>query len=265
VLRAVVEHANDVLFRLEARPLPRVAYISPAVEQLSGFRSDEFLRSRSLFFRVVDRDDRRDVTRALLREHRNRVSAQWVRPDGSRLWVEYSNATTFDREGRAVAIDGVIRDATDRVVLELELRAAKQRERDVITALPDLVFRLGADGVYREYFESDSKHPLVPPAEFIGHHLGEVMPEDVAVKSMRAVRAAVETGTTQRIEYPLQMNGDERYFEARIVPLSRSEVLAFVRDFTAERRTEREEERPPHAMTWRISSSRVCGTAASTG
>ena len=243
VLTMVVEHANDVLFRLETRPGPRLTYISPAVQQLSGYPSDAFMRSRSLFFRVVDRANRSSVARGLVREHRDRMSARWVRSDDSTLWVEYSNAATLDDAGRVVAIDGVIRDCTEQVVLEGELRAAERRERDVITALPDLVFRLGADGSYREYFDSEHKRPLVPPEAFLGRHIGEVMPEEIAVQSMRAIRAAIETGTMQRIEYPLQIDGDERNFEARIVPINEDEVLAFVRDFTAERRLADEDKR----------------------
>lgn len=243
VLHTLVERANDVLFRLEARGVPRLTYISPTIEYMSGYASDEFMRDPFLFFRVIDRAERKTVTAALMRQHRDLISARWVRADGSALWVEYSDAQMLDDKGKVVAVDGVIRDVTARVALERELRASAQRERDVITALPDMVFRLGADGTYRDYFESEAKRPFVPPAQFLGRNVAQILPEDVAVPLLRAMRTAIETGVTQRVEYQLSEDEGERYFESRIVPISQDEVLAFARDFTADRRMASEDER----------------------
>ncbi len=242
VLHLVVEHANDVLYRLEARRVPRLTYISPAVEQLSGYPAEAFMRDRFLFFRMVDHAERNAFTRMLMQEHRTMITVPWSRPDGSILSVEYSNAVTLDDDGRVVAIDGVIRDVTQRVALENDLRAAKQRERDVISAIPDLVFRIGADGTYLEYFGPEGAPLLVPPEQVPGQQIAHLLPEELAIPVLRAIHTALATGTAQRLEYPIEIAGIQRYHEARIVPAGPDEVLAFVRDFTAERHMAREEE-----------------------
>jgi DNA-binding CsgD family transcriptional regulator len=159
------------------------------------------------------------------------------------LWAEYADVATLDEHGEIVAIDGVVRDVTERVALERELRASEERQRAVIEALPDMVFRLDADGIYREFIRAEGSEPLVDPALFIGRAIGDVMPEPVATQASNAVRAALESRRPQRIEYGLEMDGEERVYEARIVPVRDDEVLAFVRDFTAEHRVQREDER----------------------
>jgi DNA-binding CsgD family transcriptional regulator len=103
--------------------------------------------------------------------------------------------------------------------------------------------------MYREYVESDDIQTFVPPEQFIGRHITEVMPPNVAADAMRAIHAALDTGITQRTDYWLEVAGERRRYEARIVPRGKSEVLAFVRDFSAEhslraeqaRRVERDE------------------------
>jgi PAS domain S-box-containing protein len=249
LLRMVVEHSNDVLFRMEFKPDQHLAYISPSIERVSGHTPEEFVANRAMFFELVQPDDREDVQRAFDSRVPARVSARWGRLDGQTVWVEYSNAPTIDEDGDIASVDGVIRDITQRVSLEQSLVASEEHFRAVIRALPDMVFRIDAAGIYREYVESDDGLTYVPQEQFIGRHLGEVMPPDVAADAMRAIHAAVDSGTTQRIEYWLETAGEMRRFEARIVPRGKSEVLAFVRDLSAEhsllaeraRRVERDE------------------------
>ncbi len=241
-LHALVEHVNDVFLRLELMPQPRLTYISPAVERLTGYAADAFISDPFLFLRLFDPPQDRKTIGRLVREHAGPINARWKRKDGSSFWMEYSDALTFGDGGRLVAIDAVIRDVTERVVLEEQLRAAQERERDVITALPDLVFRVGVDGATREYFEAENMPTPIPPSEFVGRNVAEIWPKDRADRVLRLIRDAIETRTTQRFDYFTEIDGEQRYRESRIVPISEQEVLAFVRDFTAERRMAEEDE-----------------------
>jgi PAS domain S-box-containing protein len=132
---------------------------------------------------------------------------------------------------------------TRRVMLERELRESEERQRAVIEALPDMVFRIDAEGVYREFIRAEGTRPIVEPDQFIGRPMRGVLPEHVAQQGLAAVRAALRERRTQRIEYSLEEDGEQRVYEARIVPIREDEVLAFVRDFTAEHRVQREDQR----------------------
>jgi DNA-binding response OmpR family regulator len=78
--------------------------------------------------------------------------------------------------------------------------------------------------------------PLVPPSEFIGKHVNDVMPPEIAARVMKAIEACVRSAATQTIRYELLEHGETRAYESRLALVSPGEVLAIVRDITANRR-----------------------------
>jgi len=91
------------------------------------------------------------------------------------------------------------------------------------------MFRISADGRYLEFKPSPDFEPYVPPAEFLGKKIEDVLPPEVAQDCRLYFRRALRTGKTQRFQYELAANGDAATFEARLVPTSKQEVLALVR------------------------------------
>src|SRR5581483_11533937 len=68
----------------------------------------------------------------------------------------------------------------------------------------------------------------------------EVLPEERARPLQECVERTLETGTVQSIEYQLEIGGELRDFEARMVPSGSDEVVAIVREFTERKRLQRE-------------------------
>jgi two-component system KDP operon response regulator KdpE len=83
--------------------------------------------------------------------------------------------------------------------------------------------------------------PLVPPSTFLGKHVEDVMPADMAPSIMAAIRACLRSGQTQTLVYQLVEEGQVKDYEARVLPIEPNEVLAIVRDCTDQRRRERAE------------------------
>src|SRR5918992_2630319 len=106
------------------------------------------------------------------------------------------------------------------------------RHRALLDAMPDLMSRISRDGIYRE-FAGDVPR-LAPPAEtLVGSSVYDLVPEDVSQALMTAAVEALETGSLARTEYRLRtLDGEERDFEARVVPCADDEVVAIVRDVT---------------------------------
>lgn len=118
------------------------------------------------------------------------------------------------------------------------------RYRALLEAVPDMMFRVGADGTYLDFIPAKGLEPYVPPEEFLGKRAGEVLPQDVAKVVLNAIETALETGETQTIEFEL-VRQDETItaFEARVVPIGEDEVLVVARDVTSARQAEEELER----------------------
>jgi len=115
--------------------------------------------------------------------------------------------------------------------------------RALVAAIPDPIFRIGVDGVYRG-FKVDSEFDLLTtPDEVIGRSVHERLPAHIAADVLTAGRKAVEDGVLQRVEYSLEIRGELRDYECRVVACGADEFLLIVRDFTERTRQAQELER----------------------
>jgi len=104
--------------------------------------------------------------------------------------------------------------------------------RALVAAIPDPIFRIGTDGIYRG-FKVDSEEDLMTPAEeVIGRSVHERLPPHVAEAILEAGRRAVAEQEVQRIEYSMQIRAEERDYEGRVVACGPDEFVLIVRDFT---------------------------------
>jgi two-component system KDP operon response regulator KdpE len=76
----------------------------------------------------------------------------------------------------------------------------------------------------------------VPPTEFLGKTVEEIIPPDIAAAVMKTIATCIRTGQTETLEYQLAQDGETRDFEARVVAIGGDEVMAIVRDCTFEKR-----------------------------
>ena len=120
------------------------------------------------------------------------------------------------------------------------LRASQQKNQALLNAIPDLMFRISREGIFREYKSNSDSGLLMPPEEFLGKRLDEVLPQDVALQAMHYVKRALQTGEMQSFEYQLMMTDTTYYYEARIAACGADEVLAIVRDISERKESEKE-------------------------
>ena len=111
------------------------------------------------------------------------------------------------------------------------------RNSAILRALPDLMFVLRRDGTYLDYHARDRSELFVPPEQFLGKTMREVMPPELADRLMRALERAFVVHDTVVAEYSLMM-GAMKHFEARIVSIDDERALTIVRDMTQARRAQ---------------------------
>ena len=108
----------------------------------------------------------------------------------------------------------------------------------ILRALPDLMFVQTRDGVFLTYYAKDPGQLLVPPESFMGRHMRDVLPADIAEMFSRAFRDAT-TEEPSVAEYTLVIGGEPRRFEARFIGLADDKILSIVRDMTERERAQR--------------------------
>ncbi|HWQ10262.1 MAG TPA: hypothetical protein VN436_14175, partial [Holophaga sp.] len=109
----------------------------------------------------------------------------------------------------------------------------EMRLRAIVSALPDQIMRIRADGTFLEQIENEVRSPLDSRA-MVGTRIQDAaaLPATVKLQLMKAVRGALDTGELCTVEYQLPVAGELRFREARMVPCGQDEVLALVRDIT---------------------------------
>jgi PAS domain S-box-containing protein len=126
----------------------------------------------------------------------------------------------------------IIRNINDRKEAELALQRSEAKMRALINALPDLLIRMHRDGTHLEIHSPTTFNTVVPLAEAIGRNIRDLLPPEMAEQRLALCERALATGEIQRYEFPIQVQGQEAWEEARIVPLNADEVLIVVRDLT---------------------------------
>jgi len=120
------------------------------------------------------------------------------------------------------------------------LRQSEQRNRAILRAIPDWMFVMSAEGVFVDCHVKNPDALLVPPEAFLGKSTRDVLPRALADAYERAFARALTTDEPERFEYSLEMQHEERYFEACIVRCDSDTLLSIVRDLTDAKRAELE-------------------------
>jgi signal transduction histidine kinase len=139
-------------------------------------------------------------------------------------------------------IGGIFATAIERARAQVSLQSIERRQRAILRALPDLMFVLSPGCVYLDYYARDESELLMPPAEFIGRTVEEVLPPEVA----RGIRIAHERALAGQVvthEFELRIKGELQRFEARMVRTEDGAVVNIVRNLSESTRARIENER----------------------
>jgi PAS domain S-box-containing protein len=119
------------------------------------------------------------------------------------------------------------------------LRASERRNRALLDAIPDNMFRIRADGTYVDFHSNRPDALTLPPDRIIGSTIDEHMPADEAAVRMEALRRVISSGRAETFELEVvQDDGRVSHREVRMVKSGEDEVLAITRDVTDRKRAE---------------------------
>ena len=115
----------------------------------------------------------------------------------------------------------------------------------ILEALPDILFVVDCEGRIHHFNAPNSTRLYVPPEQFLGRRMKDVLPEPAAGIVDRAIQKAVEKGHHHGSIYSLPLPGGERWFEMSLsaqgdpkTPEGR--LVAIVRDITARKHAEQD-------------------------
>lgn len=158
-----------------------------------------------------------------------------VKENEKRL-AEYNQSLEQKVEERTQELQ---QEIAERKRTEAALRQSEAQNRAILSAIPDLMFRVRADGIYLGYVNTREILDLLP-SDFqpVGKHISEFLPSEVQERHIQHTKQALTTGKSQIYEQQNWIDGILQYEEVRVVVSGEDEVLFMIRDISDRKRAE---------------------------
>jgi len=229
-----VIHAPDGSFRF--------GYVSRGVEEIAGMTADHLLANPYALTDLIVEEDKPRFFEAMHRSLATLAPFDIIvrkrLPDASLHWCHFRSAVRALADGSSVC-EGIELDITAHRHAEQALLESQAQNLAILSALPDLMFLMTTEGVYLDAHYRDAGDLLVPPEQFIGRSMFDILPPDLAQQFGRAMEQVMVDGSAVT-DYSLTLNGERRHFEARMVQCGADKILSIVRDLTESKRAQTE-------------------------
>ena len=168
--RQLSQHAGKFLW-LSDPATDQLLYVSPGYEQIWARTRESKYASpqewRANFHKAAEGAGKNDRTR------KKDEVYQVADPDGAACWVRDRMFPLRDSSGQIVQMLGIAEDITDAKEAQDALVALQAKCRALVTALPDLMFRLKKDGTIIEFTAGTDPSLLRPDAKLVGRNIKE--------------------------------------------------------------------------------------------
>lgn len=238
--RVLVEQIHDLVYAVTTDGI--ITYLNQPISRF-GYSPDEVI-SRN-FIEFVVPEQRQEVMESFNSGNRagtsNPTEFQWLKKDGSRVWVEVVGKTQFDASGNPVLQVGMVRDISER----------KQREDEIrmLSLLLDTIdaecFVKDRNGYYLYINRAFEKQFGVRKQDLIGQNDSAVFDAENAAQLRANDRRIMASRQTEAIEESGWLNGVYMTYLTTKSPLvdEKGEVVGLCGagiDITEKKRIEKE-------------------------
>jgi PAS domain S-box-containing protein len=237
-LAGLLESFYEVYYRCS--PEGTLLDVSPSIAARSGYLPSELV-GRNVRELYADPGDRDRVLSELMKTGLIEDLPVGFRLKSGEVHEALMRARLVrDADGRPVAIDGALRDVTERKRMEDALRQSEQRYRLLVESAADPIFSLDREGTFlfvnqvaARYFGREAK-------DFVGTRMWDWFPPAVADWQAQQVREVIDQGAGRTVENHSEVAGQARWFSADIRPIRDSDgiirsALVISRDITSVR------------------------------
>ncbi|MBN1235147.1 MAG: PAS domain S-box protein [Methanotrichaceae archaeon] len=151
---------------------------------------------------------------------------------GGEVFLQGSATALYDSEGNVTGAIESVRNITENMRAQIELKKSEAKNRSLLDAIPDMMFLIAEDGIFLDYSAPETSSLYMPPQSFLGKRMQDLMPEDMVAQAFHHIHRAKKTGMMQIFEYELSIKGKMSSFEARINCSGEDAFLVLIRDIT---------------------------------
>ena len=125
--RLLAENAKDIIFRYSIVD-QKFVYISPAVESILGYHVEEFYHNFVKYEELIEKNDQLKIKNLATNYSsiKNPIKLLVNTKKGRKIWTEIQLVPIMNSIGDLFAFEGIIRDVTERVNVENEMKRLNQ-------------------------------------------------------------------------------------------------------------------------------------------
>ena len=153
------------------------------------------------------------------------------RKDGSKLDMSLNVSVVRDDKGHILYSRSIMRDITQQQKDKEALLISEANNLAILNAIPDMMFQLSEDGKYLN-FKGASEDLYVSPETFLGKHVSEIMPPEIAQLTIQHLDKTKQTNSLQSFIFELNQDNKTNTYEVRMVPNRKGSILAITRNIT---------------------------------
>ena len=149
--RRLADNAQDLIYRIKLHPVRSFEYVSPSSLKIIGYTPEEHYADPELAFRIVHPEDK-EMLESMLKgktKFAKPLVIRWIHKNGNTVWVEQRNVPLYDDRGTLVAVEGIARDVTERVINEQKLKTSHAQiealSKRILEAMEDERARLARE------------------------------------------------------------------------------------------------------------------------
>jgi len=117
-----------------------------------------------------------------------------------------------------------------RSILHIEKR--EQKLKAWFSSMDNLTFIIDKNFRYIDIAPSKEDLLIAPAKKLINRSIYDFLPDEACAGIETAIRIALKSGSTQQLEYQLQISGEQKWFSARVCKLDDEKVIMQVYDAT---------------------------------
>ncbi len=239
LIQTVMDYVPDFLYVKDVHS--RFTRVNRAVAEFHGFDNpDDFIGKTDfdLFPEALAKQYMADEQKVIATGEPviNRLEPQ----DTEQTILTLTSTVPFrGADGAILGVVGTSRDVSEREAMQNALRASESRQRALLEAIPDAVYRIDRNGELLETRANKQIDLRVGLTSGQGATLSQAFPPAASRVIEAGIMHSLAAGNTTTVEYEIDQDDLIQTFEMRIAPCGEDQVLAIARDVTERKMLEK--------------------------
>ncbi|MCU0821207.1 MAG: PAS domain S-box protein [Spirochaetes bacterium] len=240
--QSLAKNMPGLVYRIHLKENGRMEFFNRMAEVMTGYKKGE-LKKRKIcsIDQLILKEDRATVlneVRKAVKENRAfEVEYRIKRKDGQIRYFIERGRPIIGNEGEPLFIDGVIFDATEKKLIEIQLRKSEERYRQLVMNAPDIIMSVDWEGKIQ--FVNRAPAGL-SSQDVIGKNVLEFIPDQGQEETEKSSTSFFSEGFSSNYEMEGLATG--RWYSTRIGALrsddDEAELTVIARDITERKKAE---------------------------